>query len=450
MEIKLLDHQRDFVENPANECLFSGAYGSGKSYSLCAKILFLLDRYPRSRGYLCRKTLQSLKATTLRTLLEGDGGMPPVLPGYMIKSHNRQDRVITIYNDSQIFYGQIDLEFIKSMNLSFVAIDEVTELLEDEYNALIGRLRLPGVPIRQIFGSTNPSGPTHWLYRRFLQNKNTDPEVYVRESSVYDNPYLPKEYVKNLEKTLFGHYYDRYVLGKWVGSELSVYDNFEPRKHIIPDIEIPNNWKRWRAVDFGYRAPFTCGWFAEAANDVENTVIKKKDIILYKELYYTERTVTVNATRINDFSKNSDGTKEKILATVADWDAGDRAELESAGIRTLKANKDITYGIQKVRERLGNIDPTRGLLVEPRFWLFQGSLVEADPKIQADLITGKKNNNPTRASEEFMAYSWKKDKDGKIEEKPADDFNHAMDMIRYFFSTIDVDKIWAEIPFKSL
>lgn len=439
ISINLLPHQRDFVENPASECLFSGAYGAGKSVSLCAKIVFLLDRYPKTRGFLCRKTLQSLKTTTLKTLLEGDGG-PPVLPPHLIQSHNKQDRLITLYNGSELYYGPMDIDFIKSMNLGFCAVDEATELLEDEWNALNGRLRLANTPIRQVFGATNPAGPTHWLYTRFKGNPRED--TYIRESSVYDNPYLPKTYVKNLEETLFGHYYKRYVLGLWEGSEGAVYDNFDPRKHIIPSFEIPSNWKRWRAVDFGYRSPFTCGWFAQVGETIEDTPIKKGDIILYKELYYTERTVTVNAKRIKEFSQN-----EKFIGTVADWDAGDRADLEAEGIKTLKANKDITYGIQKVRERLGNIDPTRGLIVEPRFFIFQNSLQEIDPKIQVNLETGKKNNNPVDSKGEFMVYSWKKDVKGKIQEEPEDIYNHSMDMIRYFFATIDTTQQWRNIPF---
>ena len=172
MEIKLLPHQRDFVESPAEEVLFSGSYGSGKSLSLCAKIVFLLTRYPKNRGFLCRKTLQSLKASTLRTLLEGDGGQPAILPSYMVKNWNKQDRVLTLFNDSTLHYGQIDENQIKSMNLGFVAIDEATEFLEEEFNALVGRLRLGGVPVRQIFAATNPSGPNHWLYRRFFTDKS--------------------------------------------------------------------------------------------------------------------------------------------------------------------------------------------------------------------------------------------------------------------------------------
>src|SRR5258706_1074369 len=143
-------------------------------------------------------------------------------------------------------------------------------------------------------------------------------------------------------------------------------------------------------------------------------------------MYYNQRTASVNAQRVLEFSKYSDGTPEKYMWSVADWDSGDRADLEANGIFTQQANKDITFGIQKVRERLGNDDPTKGTLVPPRFFIFENSLVDKDIKIRLNLETGDNNNNPMRAAEEFQVYSWKENK-----EEPMDEYNHALDGIRY-------------------
>lgn len=451
--IKLLQHQRDFIENTMPECLLSGGYGGGKSLSLCLKVAFLLTRYPRNRGFLGRKTLQSLKSSTLKTLLDGDGDVPPALPEYLIKSHNKQDRLIRLKNDSELFYGNVDIDFLKSMNLGFAALDEVTELDEDEYNAVNGRLRLSNVPIRQIFGATNPGSPHHWLYNRFVANPPLDeqgrPTTYFRASKTADNIYLPKTYLATLERTLFGFYYKRYVLGEWVGSDDIVYDNFDPRKHLIQPFDIPRHWKLYRAIDFGYRSPFFCGWFTEVAENRPAWGLKQGDVILYRELYYTQRTTQINARQINKFSKYEDGSPEKYEFTVADWDAGDRGDLEAEGIKTLRAIKDISAGIQKVRARLGNADPTRGVVTEPTFYIFNNSLCEHDPKIRVDVETGKPNNNPARSADEFMVYGWKKD-NNKIREVPEDKYNHAMDGIRYFFTTYNGGKRWSEIPFMTL
>lgn len=445
--VTLLPKQKQGMQSAKKEVILSGAFGSGKSRWLCYKILYLLTKYPRNRGFLCRKTLQSLKTTTLKTLLDGDGSQPAVLPKEFIASHNKQDRVITLVNGSELWYGNMDKEFIKSMNLGFAAVDELSELTEEDWNFLSGRLRLAGIPVTQLIAATNPASKQHWIWNRAKVNVPKDdegqPKVEFISSSTLDNHFLPKEYIENLKQILFGYYYQRYVMGEWVGTDEIVYDNFDINKHVVKPFDIPRHWKLYRSFDFGYRAPFFCGWFSEAGEDAhEYGDYKKGDIFLYRELYYTQRTASVNADQVLKFSKYPNGDKEKYVWNVADWDSGDRADLESKGIYTQKANKDITFGVQKVRERLGNIDPTKGSLVRPRFYIFNNSLIEEDIKIRFDLDSGSSNNNPVRAREEFQVYSWKPDK-----EEPLDEYNHAMDAIRYFIMQLDGSFTWADIPF---
>lgn len=449
--ITLLPKQKLGMESAKAEIILSGAFGSGKSRWLCYKIFYLLNKYPRNRGFLCRKTLQSLKSTTLKTLLDGDGTQPAVIPKEYIVSHNKQDRLITLHNGSELWYGNMDKEFIKSMNLGFAAVDELSELTEEDWNFLGGRLRLAGVPVRQLIAATNPASEQHWIWHRAKvsppKDENGKEKIDFFTSSTLENKFLPKEYIQNLKSILFGFYYQRYVLGQWVGSDEVVYDNFSQKKHIIENFRVPKHWKRFRAFDFGYRAPFFCGWFAVCGEDAKewNKTLEPGDIILYRELYYTQRTASVNADRVVEFSKYDDGTPERFIWSVADWDSGDRADLESKGIFTQQANKDITFGIQKVRERLGNDDPTKGSIIRPRFFIFQNSLIESDPKIRLDLESGDKNNNPMRASEEFQVYSWKEDK-----EEPIDDYNHALDGIRYAIMQYDGTFTWADVPFMSV
>lgn len=453
MEVNLLPKQAEFILDPVKELMFSAGYGAGKSFTLCAKIIFLAQKYPRSRIILLRKTLASLKSTTLKTLLQGDGDMPPVLPSDMIKSHHRTDRVITLDNESEIVYTNMDINAIRSMNATFIAIDEATEFTQEEWDACLGRLRLTNAPVRQLFGVTNPGSENHFLYHRFITNpprdENGNLEAKLIQGATSENIYLPKDYVYNLQKTLFGVYLERYFFGRWVSSELGIYDNFDFRKHIISNFDPPPHWKRYRSIDFGYKSPFVCLWLVMCGDDVKdyNENLEKGDLILYREMYYTERTTNINAIRINEFSKFSDGDKEKYLFSVSDHDAGDRADLEANGIFTIPAKKDITVNIQKVRERLGNSDPTRGLIVRPRLYFFENTLCETDPKIRVDVSTGKSNNNPTKAIEEMMVYSWKKDKLGRTIEMPEDRNDHAMNALAYAVMAIDGGGQWRNIDF---
>lgn len=448
MQIALLPKSQEFVESPVPFIVYSGGFGSGKSVSLCAKIVFLLTRYKNNRGYLCRKQLQDLKSTTLKTLLDGDGDLPPILPKALIKSHNKQDRRILLVNGSELFYGPMDKDVIKSMNLGFVAIDEMSEIQEDEFDAAVGRIRLSGIPIRQVFGVTNPDGEGHWIYKKFVVSPT--PKHKFITASTLENKYLPKEYIENLQSTYFGHFYRKFVLGEWVSAEDIVYDNFDPKIHEIDSFHIPRAWKRFRSVDFGFTSPYVCLWGAIAGEGCESfeSRLKPGDLIIYRQMYYTRRTSAVNAKLVADYSIYDPETKEpeRFVNTICDWDSGDRADLTANGIRTEQANKDIANGIQKVRERLGNADSDAGKITRSRLYFMKDSLVEVDAKIRLNPKTGMRNNDPVRTEQEMRTWSWKKNATG-AKDVPEDRYNHGMDALRYLVSFIDGKAIWKEIEF---
>ena len=88
----LLPKQFDFVKSEAREVLYSGAYAAGKTRALCYRLVSRAQ-VEGSREGICRKHLVTLKASTLRTLLEPDGTAPPVLPAGSYQ-HNKSEKVI--------------------------------------------------------------------------------------------------------------------------------------------------------------------------------------------------------------------------------------------------------------------------------------------------------------------------------------------------------------------
>jgi len=97
--------------------------------------------------------------------------------------------------------------------------------------------------------------------------------------------------------------------------------------HLTDRFDIPASWRGFRCIDFGYRNPFVCGWWA---------VDEDGRLYLYREIYMSQRTVRVHADRIKRLS-----TGERIAATVADHDASDRATLSENGIQTVAARKNV-------------------------------------------------------------------------------------------------------------
>lgn len=224
--------------------MFSGAFGSGKSIALCTKGLKLSLDYPKNYGMICRKVRATLKETTLKTFTD------LVCPPQLIGDYNQTEGHITLTNGSEILFAGLDDPLkLGSLNLGWVGIDEAKETDEEDWKMLEGRLRLPGVP-HQIFAATNPGANVHYLHKIFFDDKRG--EVY--QSSSFDNPELPEDYKKRLQE-FEGVYYQRNVLGLWVGMEGLVYSSFNERVCVIPRFEIPKTWLIYSGHDFGDANP---------------------------------------------------------------------------------------------------------------------------------------------------------------------------------------------------
>ena len=238
--------QAGFMRSSAPGVLFSGAFGAGKTLALCAKGLKYSLDCPGNFGLLCRKTRNSMTHTTLKTFWD------KVCPKELVVDVNKTEGIVHLTNGSSIiFLGLDDPLKLGSLELGWVGIDEAVETTEDDWQMLEGRLRLPGVA-HQIFAATNPGRPSHYLYKMFFTSRNPKYEVY--QASALDNPTLPADYRERLA-AFTGIYYQRNVLGLWVGLEGLVYSNFNEAVCVIPRFEIPSKWLIYSGHDFGGANP---------------------------------------------------------------------------------------------------------------------------------------------------------------------------------------------------
>lgn len=455
-QFKPLPKQEEFILSPAKQKLLSGSFGAGKSRVGCEAGYALNCRYPGNRGLICRKAMVDVKSSTIRqTLLE------EVIPDSHIVEHNKSENVIrhktgTVDDNgdpvlSEIFYYGVDAgssdddlpRKIGSTSFGWIFVDEGTELDKGEWNQLLGRLRYDGkrqngkiykIPIRQIFTATNPDSPTHWMHEHFGLGGGTPDNRAFWRMNLDDNKHLPEDYVKELKSSLSGIYYDRYILGKWVGAEGIVYDEFRPETHFIgPEHDImqswsthgkeewdngditnfvrpPETWEIYRAIDFGYTNPFVCQWWAHSPDD---------ELVLFRELYKTKELVEDMAKQIQAFDPHD----RDIAETYADHDAEDSATLRRHGVHTTNAKKDVSPGIQDVKSRFALDDRGR-----PRIYMMRGSRChQASPSLVL-------NDKPKCSTEEISGYKWK---DNSEEDKPVKENDHGMDAMRYLVHTLD-------------
>ena len=52
---------------------------------------------------------------------------------------------------------------------------------------------------------------------------------------------------------------------------------WDPARHVVAPFLPPAEWPRWRAMDWGYRRPFSIGWYALRPADSR--------IVRYREYY---------------------------------------------------------------------------------------------------------------------------------------------------------------------
>ena len=96
-------------------------------------------------------------------------------------------------------------------------------------------------------GALNPENQSHWLKKDFLDRVEEDNlDVYVQHYTIFDNPFLPKEFVDNLCKEYANTvWYPRLILGEWRNAEGIIYQRFNDNPSLyIKDNAVDENGNR--------------------------------------------------------------------------------------------------------------------------------------------------------------------------------------------------------------
>ena len=114
---------------------------------------------------------------------------------------------------------------IQGTSIKYCYGDEVAKWNQEVFIMVQGSL---DKPYSMFDGALNPENQSHWLKKDFLdkiEEKGLD--VYVQHYTIFDNPFLSKEFVDNLCKEYEGTvFYDRLILGLWKNAEGIIYKQF--------------------------------------------------------------------------------------------------------------------------------------------------------------------------------------------------------------------------------
>ena len=278
-------------------------------------------------------------------------------------------------------------ERLQGAGIEYCYGDEITTWNREVFEMLKSRLDKP----HSCFdGTCNPDGPEHWL----LEFMNSGADVFRQSYTIYDNPYLPKEFVGNLEREYRGTvYFDRFILGKWTRAEGLVYPMFDRRAHTFDDP--PADGRYFISIDYGTVNPTSMGLWCVAGG---------------------------RAYRIREFYHDS----RRELRRLTDGDYYER-------LCALAGDVPVEYVV---------VDPSAASFItlirrEGRFCVLKAKNSVTDGiRYCAGLINDGKimiHNSCRDTLREFGAYSWdeKACTDCVIKEN-----DHAMDDIRYFCTTV--------------
>jgi hypothetical protein len=278
----------------------------GKSYAILADAARDLG-HPEFRGLIVRKTLDELrelidKARSLYskiypTIKWSETKKEFRVPGggVLWMSYLEQDKDVTRYQ------GQ---------SFSYIAFDELTQWPTPYcWDYLRSRLRTTAKDLGLYMrATTNPGGIGHnWVKRVFVDPapwgtafwaksiETGEPLTYPKGHSkegqplfkrrfipakLSDNPYIFEDGQYEANLLSLPEAQRRMLLeGDWDAIEGAAFPEWNRSVHVIEPFPIPNNWRKFRACDYGYSSHTGVVWFA---------VAKDGQLIVYRELYVSK------------------------------------------------------------------------------------------------------------------------------------------------------------------
>jgi hypothetical protein len=384
--------QNEFCSRGEFEVLFGGAAGPGKSECLIMEATRYID-HPRYRALLLRRTFPQLQE-----IIDRCYRYYPKIDGVYRSTEHRW----YFPSGATIQLGHMQHEPDKynyqGREYHFVGFDEVTQFFESQYLYLFSRVRttFPEI-IPRIRATTNPGGIGHsWCKKRFI-DMGPPGQTYIDPGTGLSRVFIPAKYTDNPSLTEADPDYVnrlmalpeierlRLLEGIWDAFEGQAFPELSQRVYGCDPFEIPPEWEKWSAFDWGYSNPWANLYFA---------VDYDENIFIYRELYGAKevdgiwRGARQSNTEISRIIVHAE--REKIRFRVADpacWgptklqgrnDMLGPSFVEDAakeGLFFVKADNDRIRGKAQIHQRLrleDEVDEATGEVVKssPKLIIF--------------------------------------------------------------------------------
>lgn len=369
-----------------------GAVRSGKT--VCMSLSFVawsFYEFNETSFAICGKTIASLKRNVITPLT-------PILTslGFGLKIKASQNFIEMTYKDKTnrfyLFGGKDEgsASLIQGMTLGGVLLDEVALMPRSFVEQAIARCSLDR---SKMWFNCNPEHPMHWFYREWILKADEKNCLYLH-FTMKDNPALTESIIKRYESLYSGAFYKRFVEGKWVAAQGTVYPMFSEEIHVRkpPDASCISHY--YISCDYGTVNPCSFGLWGQYNGKWYRI----------REYYYNSRSEGEQRTDMEHYAELEKlaGTIEPE-AVIVDPSAASFIQCirRKGRFTVIPAKNDVLDGIRQVSDAL------------------KQELIYFSPECKDTL-------------REFTLYKWD---EKAVRDAPRKENDHAMDDLRYFVTT---------------
>ena len=384
------------LDSDARINIWQGSVSSGKTISSLIRWIEFCQNGAKGNLLMVGKTERTLKRNVIDVLgeiLDGSGSLVTRTGSGEIQIGSRTIYIVGA-NDERAEAK------IRGLTLAGAYGDEVTLWSESFFNMLLSRLRVPNA---QLFLTTNPDSPNHWLKKKFLDRES---ELDIRNFAFQlgDNHTLDPKYVQSLKAEYSppsSLWYRRFINGEWIMAEGAVYDCFDRTENVVS--ELPKMREYYVGIDYGTTNPLCALLIGEGVDD---------QLYVIKEYYYDS------------------ATKQRQLSD-AEYSRELRNFLDGYDVRKIFVDPSAASFITQLW-RDNHLGVTKA-----------NNNVQDGIRIVYNLIGSRKlkiHSSCNRLIEEIESYVWDVKQQERGEDKPLKRNDHAVDALRYVM--IELGAIW--------
>lgn len=314
LEFQLHPKQLEAFESPANEQLYGGGAGGGKSHLSRVRLISACLACPGLQAYFFRRLFDDI----IKNHMEGPNGLRALLaPLVEIGVCQIVETEVRFKNGSRLFlcHCQHSSDVYKYQGPEFhiLCIEEAGQFEEGMVRFLRSRVRVPveilstfpewwQKRLPAVYYTANPGGVGHHFLREWfidprpplaLEQVSEEEGGYLRQfvpALLGDNPSIDyARYVAALKGLGSPELVRAYLEGDWSVVTGAYFPEMREKVHGVTPFAVPKHWPKFRSLDWGSARPFAVYWWtvSDGVTEVgeERRIYPRNAMIAYREWY---------------------------------------------------------------------------------------------------------------------------------------------------------------------